>query len=165
MNKAIAKNLFLLLGVLALGLSIWWLVMHFQRPNLKEIKIRRDIHQEILWQKEDGEGLKPLETEQEFEVKEGENVYFNWDRGEKVKELIERGTISIYKEKELIAEYFLTQDFFIKKAELAAGVYRLVEKLELRPEAYEDVNDKKQEKEGGGFFIAAEAYEFVVWIF
>lgn len=176
MNKKIGKYLFLGVSMLLFGLTIHWLVRHFQKPNMQTGQIQRDIHEEVLRQKEkeDAGAILPVESEMEFEVKENKRVYVIFRKGEELSERIESGKLTLQEEEgsSVIREWdLLADDEFAGEIRLKAGKYRLSEKTIILPRYFAQVlSEERQspltaEKRDDDMKLFPEGYELIIQIF
>ena len=173
MNRNVVRYLFLSVSMLLLSLSIWWLVLHFQKPNLRTVKIEQDLYGEILWQKEKEKAEAPIlvENEEEFAVHENERVYLTFRKGGQLAGLIDSGKLTLQNAEGIVFEQDLLADAFSGEIRLAAGKYRLTEKAVINPQYFAKVvwqegqSIRIGEKKSGGFELYPEQYELVIQIF
>lgn len=171
MNKNVVRYLFLSVSMLLLGLSIWWLVLHFQKPNLRTVKIEQDIYEEVLRQKEKQNTAAPVETEEEFEVRANEQVYLTFRKGGQLAEMIDSGRLTLRNEAGVVWERDLLADAFSGDVQLPAGKYQLTEEAVISPSYFaeefwrEDQGMLPGEKRSNGFELQPGQYELVLQIF
>ncbi len=173
MNRNVVRYLFLSVSMLLLGLSIWWLVLHFQKPNLRTVKIEQDFYGEVLRQKEKEKAEAPIlvENEEEFAVHENERVYLTFRKGGQLAGLIDSGKLTLQNAEGIVFEQDLLADAFSGEIRLAAGKYRLTEKAVINPQYFAKVvwqegqSIRIGEKKSGGFELYPEQYELVIQIF
>lgn len=174
MNKKIGKYLFLGVSMLLFGLTIHWLVRHFQKPNMQTGQIQRDIHEEVLRQKEkeDAGAILPVESEMEFEVKENKRVYVIFRKGEELADIIESGKLILQDEGGVVREWdLLADDDFAGEIRLPAGKYRLSEKTIILPRYFaqvaiqEEKSRISEEKRDDDIKLFPEGYELIIQIF
>ena len=135
MKRNVIRYLFLSVSVIVFGLTLTWLVTHFQKPNLKKASIKRD-YEKLIELRLSQEEVKPEPVQTDFTVREGETVYVKSLKGKEVNQFIKDGKVTIVNQAgEVIYEYRLLDDILTQQINLPAGEYKIMESMTLNEEA------------------------------
>lgn len=158
MKYNIFRYLFLSVSLIVFGLTVVWLIMHFQQPNLRNTNLTRN-YEDLIVQMQSNKSLELKNIQANFVVREGETVYIKSLKGDKINPFIRTGKVSIMNQAdEVMYEYNILDDITMQQITLPAGEYRMVEEITVNEEAilnYELPEEEEKDLE----------YNFQVWQF
>lgn len=146
MKKNVFKYAFLGFSSLILVLSIWWLVMHFQKPNLQSGELRRNLYRDWFYKIEDNTKIeRSYQSEIELNISEGKRILFKYVKHKDVAKLIKKGEIKIIDNSgQVVYHLDMAEGDFSKEMKLPAGKYQVQKNVELNEEAVQEFENKTE---------------------
>lgn len=165
MKQAVIRYAFLSLGLVVFGITVIWLIKHFERPNLVETTLEKNY----TWWLYDRQEQKPTENlVVDFTVESGKTVFIKYFRGEMIPDLVKSGQIKIQTETgQEVFRYDLLAEDFSQEIILPAGKYQMLEEAVLSEDflnnfRFPEEKEEHQKKRGEADPLS---YRLEVWQF